>query len=297
METKVNDKANNKMSIKMPIKVPIKLSVSPGKVAVYTFLIVLAVLCFTPFYIMLMNSTHDNGEIATHLWLTPGTSLMDNYHSLIVSLPIWRGFFNSLFVATTTTIVSGYFSALTAYGFSRYKFKGNGVLYTIVLGSMMIPGQLGFIGFYQLVSSMDLINNYIPLIIPAVASAGSVFFIKGYTDGAVHESLIEAARIDGCGEFTIFNKIALPLIMPAVATMSIFTFIATWNNYLLPLILLSDMDMYTLPIMQVASRGVYKNEFGAIYTCIAISVVPVMVAFAFFSKKIIGGLTMGGVKG
>ena len=98
-------------------------------------------------------------------------------------------------------------------------------------------------------------------------------------------------------EFAIFNKIALPLIMPAVATMSIFTFIGTWNNYLLPLILLSDMDKYTLPIMQVVAKGVYKTEFGAIYTCIAISVVPIMVAFAFLSKKIIGGLTIGGVKG
>jgi multiple sugar transport system permease protein len=266
-------------------------------VAWYVLLVILTLICLVPFYIMLIDATHTNGEIASKLWILPGTALLDNYNRLVESVPIWRGFANSLFIAVAVTLVSGYFSALTAYGFSRYKFKGNKMLYAIVLGSMMIPMQLGFIGFYQLISKMHLLNSYIPLIIPSIANASSVFFIKGYTDGAVHESLIEAARIDGSGEFAIFNKIGLPLIMPSVATMSIFTFIGTWNNYLTPLILISDMEKYTLPIMQVVAKGVYKTEFGAIYTCIAISVVPIMIAFAFLSKKIIGGLTIGGVKG
>ncbi|BCZ47767.1 sugar ABC transporter ATP-binding protein [Clostridium gelidum] len=283
METKVK-KTNN-------------IRTSSKKVGWYIFLIILTLICLVPFYIMIIDATHTNGEIASKLWLLPGTALLDNYHRLVESVPIWKGFANSLFIAVAVTAVSGYFSALTAYGFSRYKFKGNKMLYAIVLGSMMIPMQLGFIGFYQLISKMHLLNSYIPLIIPSIANASSVFFIKGYTDGAVSESLIEAARIDGCNEFSIFNKIGLPLIMPSVATMSIFTFIGTWNNYLTPLILISDMEKYTLPIMQVVARGVYKTEFGAIYTCIAISVVPIMIAFAFLSKKIIGGLTIGGVKG
>lgn len=283
METKVK-RTNNIMT-------------SSKKVSWYILLILLTLICLVPFYIMIINSTHTNGEIAAKLWILPGTALLDNYHRLLESVPIWKGFANSLFIAVAVTVVSGYFSALTAYGFSRYKFKGNKILYAIVLGSMMIPMQLGFIGFYQLISKMHLLNSYIPLIIPSIANASSVFFIKGYTDGAVHESLIEAARIDGSSEFSIFNKIGLPLIMPSVATMSIFTFIGTWNNYLTPLILITDMEKYTLPIMQVVAKGVYKTEFGAIYTCIAISVVPIMIAFAFLSKKIIGGLTIGGVKG
>nr|WP_312292304.1 carbohydrate ABC transporter permease [Clostridium chromiireducens] len=283
METKVK-RTNNIMT-------------SSKKVSWYILLILLTLICLVPFYIMIINSTHTNGEIAAKLWILPGTALLDNYHRLLESVPIWKGFANSLFIAVAVTVVSGYFSALTAYGFSRYKFKGNKILYAVVLGSMMIPMQLGFIGFYQLISKMHLLNSYIPLIIPSIANASSVFFIKGYTDGAVHESLIEAARIDGSSEFSIFNKIGLPLIMPSVATMSIFTFIGTWNNYLTPLILITDMEKYTLPIMQVVAKGVYKTEFGAIYTCIAISVVPIMIAFAFLSKKIIGGLTIGGVKG
>lgn len=273
------------------------IKISPSKIVLYLLLILLAVICFVPFYIMIINATHTNGEVASKIWLTPGTALMSNYHRLTQNTNIWRGFFNSVFLAVTTTAVSGYFSALTAYGFSRYRFKGSKALYAVVLGTMMIPGQLGLIGFYQLVVKLGMANSYLPLILPAMANASSVFFIKGYTDGAVNKSLIEAARIDGCSEFAIFNKIALPLMMPAIATMSIFTFIGTWNSYLVPLIILTDMNKYTLPIMQVVAKGVYTTDYGAIYVCITISVVPIMLAFAFMSKKIVGGLTIGGVKG
>ena len=268
-----------------------------GKVFLYAFLILLAVVSFLPFFIMLIDCTHSNAEIATKLWIIPGSDLIANYHRLIANENIWQGFFNSLFVATSITIVSGYASAVVAYGFSRYKFKGNGVLYMVVLATMMIPGQLGIIGMYQLMTKLHLVNNFLSLILPTIANASSVFFIKGYTDGAVHESLIEAARIDGAKEFPIFNKIALPLMIPSVATMSIFTFINTWNNYLTPLILMQDSSKYTLPIMIVAAKGVYKTDFGAIYTGVAISVVPIMIAFIAMSKKIVGGLTIGGVKG
>ena len=268
-----------------------------GKVFLYAFLILLAVVSFLPFFIMLIDCTHSNAEIATKLWIIPGSDLIANYHRLIANENIWQGFLNSLFVATSITIVSGYASAVVAYGFSRYKFKGNGVLYMVVLATMMIPGQLGIIGMYQLMTKLHLVNNFLSLILPSIANASSVFFIKGYTDGAVHESLIEAARIDGAKEFPIFNKIALPLMIPSVATMSIFTFINTWNNYLTPLILMQDSSKYTLPIMIVAAKGVYKTDFGAIYTGVAISVVPIMIAFIAMSKKIVGGLTIGGVKG
>jgi multiple sugar transport system permease protein len=268
-----------------------------GKIFLYFCLIVLAIICFLPFYLMIMNATHNNTEISTKLWLTPGAALMENYTRLSGNVDIWKGFFNSLFLSVCITIVSGYFSALTAYGFSRYKFKGNSTLYWVVLATMMVPGQLSLVGFYQLMNKFGLVNNYLSLILPTIASAGSVFFIKGYTDGAVHESLIEAARIDGCREFSIFHKIGLPLIVPSIATMSIFTFIGTWNNYLLPLVMLSNQEKFTLPILIVVAKGVYKTDYGAIYTGIAISVIPIMIAFVFLSKKIIGGLTIGGVKG
>ncbi|MBU3113190.1 carbohydrate ABC transporter permease [Clostridium lacusfryxellense] len=268
-----------------------------GKIVLYIALIALAILCFLPFFIMIINATHTNAEIATTLSLKPGTALMVNYHRLLESQPIWNGLLNSIVIATAVTAVSGYFSALTAYGFSKFRFKGNKILFWVLLGTMMVPTQLGMIGLFQLVKHMGLLDSYVPLIIPAIATPASVFFIKGYTDGAISRSLIEAARIDGCNELTIFNKIVLPLIFPSVATMSIFTFIQTWNNFLIPLILLFDPNKFTLPIMVMLARGTYKTEYGAVFTGVAISIVPIMIAFIFLSKKIVGGLTVGGVKG
>ncbi|MBW9153110.1 carbohydrate ABC transporter permease [Clostridium estertheticum] len=268
-----------------------------SKTVLYIALIALAVLCFLPFFIMIINATHTNGEIATTLSLTPGTSLMANYHRLLESQPIWNGLVNSVVIAIAVTAVSGYFSALTAYGFSKFRFKGNKILFWVLLGTMMIPTQLGMIGLFQLVKKLGLLDSYLPLIIPAIATPASVFFIKGYTDGAISRSLIEAARIDGCSEFKIFNRIVLPLIFPSVATMSIFTFIQTWNNFLIPLILLFDPTKFTLPIMVMLARGTYQTEYGAVFAGVAISIVPIMIAFIFLSKKIVGGLTVGGVKG
>jgi ABC-type sugar transport system, permease component len=268
-----------------------------AKTILYIVLIVLAVACFLPFYIMIMYSTHTNSEIATSLWLTPGTNFIENFNRLSTDVNIIRGFLNSVFVAVAVTVVGTYFSALTAYGFSCYKFKGNKVLYWIVLGTMMIPGQLGIIGFYQLCTYLHILNTYIPLILPSIATAGSVFFIKGYTDGAVQSSLLESARIDGCSEFHMFHKIALPLMMPSLATMGIFSFIGAWNNYLSPMLLLSSPDAMTLPVLIVLARGTFAAEFGAIYCGIAISVIPIMIVFIIFSKQIVDGLTIGGVKG
>ncbi|MBU3175832.1 carbohydrate ABC transporter permease [Clostridium estertheticum] len=268
-----------------------------SKTVLYIALIALAILCFLPFFIMIINATHTNGEIATTLSLRPGTALIANYHRLLESQPIWNGLLNSVVIAIAVTAVSGYFSALTAYGFSKFRFKGNKILFWVLLGTMMIPTQLGMIGLFQLVKKLGLLDSYWPLIIPAIATPASVFFIKGYTDGAISRSLIEAARIDGCTELKIFNRIVLPLIFPSVATMSIFTFIQTWNNFLIPLILLFDPNKFTLPIMVMLARGTYKTEYGAVFTGVAISIVPIMIAFIFLSKKIVGGLTVGGVKG
>jgi len=296
MKSNIVLKADAKLSVKNK-KATKQISSIIKKILMYIALTALAILCFLPFFIMIINATHTNGEIATTLSLKPGTAFMVNYKRLLQSQPIWKGLFNSLIIASCVTLISGYFSALTAYGFSKFKFKGNSILFWILLGTMMIPTQLGMIGLFQLVKSFNLLDSYLPLIIPAIATPASVFFIKGYTDGAISDSLIEAARIDGCNEFKIFNSIVFPLIFPSVATMSIFTFINTWNNFLIPLILLFDPKKFTLPIMVMLARGTYQTEYGAVFAGVAISIIPIMVSFIFLSKKIVGGLTIGGVKG
>ncbi|PYZ96396.1 sugar ABC transporter permease [Alteribacter lacisalsi] len=264
----------------------------------YAVLILLVIISFIPFYMMIINATRSNSEILQHgFTMLPGSSLMANYEVLIQYMNLWRGFANSLFVAVMVTVLSSYFSALTAFGFAVYKFKGKNVLFVFMLLLMMVPGQLGLIGFYDLIRTMGLLDTYIPLIIPPIAAPFVVFFLRQYLKTVMHPSLLEAARIDGAGEFRIFHKIGLPMMMPAVATMAIFTFIGSWNNYILPLVVLFSPEKYTLPVMMGALRGSQVAEnLGSMYLGIAISVVPIMIAFLFLSKYIISSISAGAVK-
>lgn len=265
----------------------------------YAVLILLVIISFIPFYMMIVNATRSNSDILQQgFTLLPGTALIQNYEILIQYMNLWRGFANSLLVAVSVTVLSSYFSALTAFGFTVYNFKGKNFLFVMMLVLMMVPGQLGLIGFYDLVRGMGLLDSYIPLIIPPIAAPFIVFFLRQFLMTVMHSSLLEAARIDGAGEFRIFHRIALPIMMPGIATMAIFTFIGSWNNYILPLVILFSPEKYTLPVMMGALRGSQVAEnLGSMYLGIAISVVPIMVAFLFLSKYIISSISAGAVKG
>ncbi|WP_078551709.1 carbohydrate ABC transporter permease [Bacillus alkalicellulosilyticus] len=265
---------------------------------IYIILILLVVISFIPFYMMIINATRSTQEMLRHgFTLVPGSSLLENYEVLLSYMNLWRGFANSLFIAVCVTILSSYFSALTAYGFAIYKFKGSNFLFVTVLVLMMVPGQLGLIGFYDLIKTMGFLDTYVPLIIPAISSPFIVFFLRQFLVTTMHRSLLEAARIDGAGELLIFHKIAFPILMPAVATMAIFTFIGSWNNYIMPLVVLFSPEKYTLPVMMGALRGSQvAQNLGAMYLGIAISVVPIMIAFLFLSKYIISSISAGAVK-
>ncbi len=267
-----------------------------GRFFLYLFLILLAIICFTPFYIMIINATRPSFEIMQGVSLIPGSNIVQNYKNLIVATPIWRGFLNSFIIAISSTILSGYFGALTAYAFSKFRFKGNKILFWFVLGTMMIPMQLGLVGYYMLCIKLHLINTYWALILPTIANAATVFFLKMYMDANVDIALLEAARIDGGSEFYIFNRIVIPIAMPAIATMSILNFIFSWNNYMSPLVLLLDKEKFTLPIWIALVKGTYKQDYGAQYLAVAISVVPIIIAFMFFSRYIISGITAGALK-
>jgi len=209
---------------------------------------------------------------------------------------IWSGFASSLIIVIPYTLFTAYFGALTAYGFAVYKFKGNKILFWVVLASMMLPSQLSIIGFYQLNLKLRLINSYLPFIIPGIANATAVFFLRGIITQTIPDSMIEAARIEGCSEFGIFNKLVLPCIAPGVAAISIFSFVACWNNYMGPLIIMTTNDKYTLPVMISMIKGLYMSNLGAMYLAIAISVVPIIIVYIFLSRFIINGLTMGSEK-
>ena len=258
----------------------------------------LALICLLPFLLMIVNATRSGNDIMTSFSLLPGSFLPANWKIVTDNLEIGRGFMNSLLIAILSTALMSYFSALTAYGFAFYKFKGRNIIFTVMLIFMMIPSQLGMLGFYDLMTKMRLIDNYIPLIVPSIASPATVFFLRQYLLSVMPKSILEAPRIDGAGEFYIFHRIVLPIMAPGIATMAIGGFIGSWNSYLMPLILLNNSKKWTLPVM-VASLGSVKDiasNIGATYVTVAISAVPIMIAFCFFSKYIISGISAGSVK-
>lgn len=268
------------------------------KSIIYIALIILSIVCLCPFLIMLVNSTRSSQEIISSFSLVPGSSLQSNWKIMSDYFNIFKGLGNSLFIAVCVTALSGYFSALIAYGLAVYNFKGRNALFTTILVLMMVPAQLGLLGFYDLVNGLGLMDSYIPLIIPAIASPFIVFFLRQYLVSVLPMSIIEAARMDGASEIATFHKIGLPIMMPGIATMSIGTFIGSWNNYLMPLVLLISPDKFTLPVMMgslSASKDITAN-MGATYVSVAVSVLPVMIAFCFFSKYIISSISAGGVK-
>lgn len=264
----------------------------------YLFLILLGATCLLPFLLMMVNATRSGSEIVTSFTLIPSTHLKENWDTVFSYFNLFLGMANSLKVAVPATLLTAYFSAMTAYGLAMYKFKGNKVIFGTILVFMMIPGQLGLIGFYNLCTKLHLVNSYIPLIIPAIAAPGTVFFLRQYVLSVLPPSLIEAARIDGASEFYSFHRIVLPIMSPGIATMAIMAFIGNWNNYLLPMIILNKNEKFTLPVMMAtlrASTNINANQ-GAIYLAVAISVIPILLVFAFFSKYIISSISAGAVK-
>jgi multiple sugar transport system permease protein len=269
---------------------------------IHFIMIFLALLALVPLYLMLVNATRSTAEINRGISFMPGKSLAFNWkfllaHDMKPMMDPLRGLFNSAVIAFSCTVLSVYFSCMTAYGLHVYRFFGRKALWTVILIVMMLPGTLSFIGFYQFMVTLKLLDNYIPLIIPSIAAAGTVLFIRQYMSAVLSVELIDAARIDGAGEFRIFNSIILPTIVPVMATQAIFTFVGSWNNYFTPMILLSSMSKYTIPILvRLLTSNLYRVEMGGVYLGLAITVAPIIIFYAFMSRYIISGLTLGGIK-
>jgi multiple sugar transport system permease protein len=269
-------------------------------IVVYTFLALLVLVSVVPFWIVLINSTRDGMSISTQgMSLFPGKSLVENYKILTSNADVVQGFLNSLKISILVTILSGYFSALTAYGFHMYNFRGKNFLFGIILVFMMVPSQLAFLGYVKWMTQLGLMDTHAALIIPSIASIGTVFFLRAYISSSLSKELIESARIDGAGELYIFHRIALPLMAPGVATMSIFTFIGSWNNYLSARVILSSKGKETLPmvISSLKALKIWHQNQGAIYLGFAISIIPIVVVFIFASKYLIENISAGAVKG
>ncbi|MBD5502270.1 MAG: carbohydrate ABC transporter permease [Lachnospiraceae bacterium] len=268
------------------------------KTILYICLTLLAIICLLPFAMMMINATRTSDQIVKGFSLIPGTALAHNWEVVFSYFNLFKGMLNSLIVALPATFLGAYFPAMTAYGLACYDFKGNKLIFWVILVFMMIPGTLSMIGFYQLCSTLHITNSYIPLILPAIAGTGTVFFLRQYILSSLSPSLVEAARMDGASELYIFHRVVLPIVFPAIATFSIMSFIGNWNSYLLPMIILNSPQKYTLPVQLASLRSStdITENYGAIYLCIAISMVPIILVFITFSKYIISSVSAGAVK-
>ena len=271
------------------------------RIVVYAILIFLSVLCLFSFVMLFINASRSNGQLQAGFTLIPGGHLMDNFKNAWTdsSINIPRGLLNSFIIASLTAVLTTYFSALTAYGFQAYDFKGKKILFGFIMAIMVIPTQVSASGFVQICYKFGLTNNYLVLILPGIAAPIVFFYIKQYMESNLPMEIVDAARVDGCGEFRTFNTIILPMLKPALAVQLIFSFVQSWNNYFLPSLLLTKAEMKTVPIMiaQLRSADYSKFDMGKVYMFILLAILPVLVVYIILSKSIIKGVTAGSVKG
>ena len=272
-----------------------------ARVVVYAVLIFLSFLCLFCFYMLIINSTRSNAELQAGFSALPRGHFVENLKNAWndASINIPRGMMNSFFIAACSAVLKTYFSALTAYGIHVYDFKLKKAAFLFIMAVMMIPPQVSAVGFIQLMYKLKLTNNYLPLILPGIAAPVVFFYMKQYMESVLPMEIVESARIDGAGEFRIFNQIVLPVLKPAIAVQMIFSFVESWNNYFIPALLLDKAEMKTVPIMiaQLRSADYSKFDMGKVYMFILLAILPVLVVYLFLSKLIIKGVTAGSVKG
>ena len=272
-----------------------------ARVVAYVILIFLAFLCLFSFYMLVINSTRSNFQLQAGFTLLPKDHFFTNFKNAWndYSINIPRGMLNSFFIAACCAVLTTYFSALTAYGIHVYRFKLRRFAFYFIMAVMMIPPQVSAVGFIQLVYKFKLTNNYLPLIVPSIAAPVVFFYMKQYLESVLPMEMVEAARMDGSGEFRTFNRIVLPIMKPAIAVQMIFSFVGSWNNYFIPALLLDKKELKTVPIMiaQLRAADYSKFDMGKVYMFILLAILPVLVVYIILSKSIIRGVTAGSVKG
>ena len=276
------------------------IGIHARRVLAYIVLIFISILCLFWFYVLFVNATRSHAQIQLGFSAFPSGEFMNNWvHLMHSSQPVWNGLFNSVIIAAFSAILTTYFSCMTAYAIHVYNFKLKNVMFTFILMIMMIPTQVTALGFYRLMMDWNLMDSFIPLIVPAIAAPVVFFYMKQYMDSSLPLEIVEASRIDGAGEFKTFNMMILPIMKPAIAVQAIFAFVQSWNNYFIPSLLLTENKKKTLPILiaQLRSADFLKKDMGQVYMMIAFSIFPVIVVYLLLSKHIVQGVALGSVKG
>lgn len=271
---------------------------STTSLVAYGLVAVGGLIMLAPFFYMFIFSTHTRADIFSvpaPAWF--GDALALNYSLLIERVPLfWHSFSLSLYVAFMATLLALFFCSLAGYAFAMYEFRFKNAAFALVMGTMLLPPFLGMIPTFIIMDSLGWLNQPRALYLPTAANAFGIFLMRQYISSAIPRELVEAARMDGCGEFRIYWNIVLPLTGPALGTLGLVTFINSWNNFLGPLVVMRNMESYTLPLALRSMQSPVNTEWGAVMVGSAVAVLPLLVIFVFSSRSLIDGLTSGAVK-
>ena len=288
------------MSAALNPRIPSPSSLNPqamSRWAAYAVVGVGALLMLAPFYFMFVFATHSRTEIFNlppPLWF--GGDLLANVGILTERLPFWRNLGWSLYVALASTALTLLFCSMGGYAFAMFEFRFKKALFGLVMATMLLPSFMNMIPSFMIMDALGWIDQHRALYIPRPASAFGIFLMRQFVLSAVPSELIEAARMDGCGEFGIYWRIVLPLLKPALGTLGLITFIASWNNFMGPLIVMRSAENYTLPLALRSLQSPVNTEWGALMAGSAIATLPLLVLFVLCSRQLIAGLTAGAVK-
>ncbi len=276
-------------------------------IGVMIVLVILTIICILPIWILFVNSTRQSQDIINNgLSIIPSNYFIKNIKETIhlneigkITYSAWIGYRNSFIITACATVLTVFFASLTAYGLVVYDFKASGIAYTFILAVMMVPVQVTSVGFVTFMGKIGLTDTYWPLILPAIAAPAVVFYMRQYMKSSFPLDIVEAARIDGTSEFRTFLTIGLPLMKPAIGVQAIFAFIANWNNFYTPsMILISrNFKQYTMPMMvQSILTNDKLADLGVRYTSIILSILPIIIIYCLLSRTIVDGVAEGGVK-
>ena len=265
--------------------------------AAYCVVGVGALIMLAPFYFMFVFATHSRTEIFS---LPPplffGDDFFNNLKILTERMPFWRNLGWSLYVALASTVLTLLFCSLGGYAFALFDFKFKNALFGLVMATMLLPSFMNMIPTFMIMDALGWIDQPKALYIPGAASAFGIFLMRQFVASSIPKDLVEAARMDGCSELGIYARIVLPLLKPALGTLGLITFIASWNNFIGPLIVMRSPEMYTLPLALRSLQSPVNTEWGALMTGSAIATLPLVVLFVLSSRQLISGLTAGAVK-
>lgn len=266
------------------------------KALVILLVIAVSIFALLPFYQMIIMGTYYTDQLYTGVKLLPGRYLMQNLRN-IMKHDFFRFYANSLIVAVSNTVIGVTISTLAGYAFAKYRFKGQGILFLAVISALAIPPQLGLIGFVIEMRGLGWANSLLPLIVNGIANPFGVFWMRQYIMSSVPNELIESGRIDGCSELGILCRLIIPIIKPALITIFLILFLWSWNNYMVPLVVVTNQKYYTIPLSISLLSTEFKNDDAARILCLALSTIPIVGMFCAGSKYLIQGLVAGSVKG